>query len=339
MPGASIPPERLAEAGVWVARLHGDDRDDAVEAAFRQWLQAHPLNSRAFELCTEVWEDSLSLRRIVPLATQSAPRVASRLFRPFVALAATLVAALVLGFFLLQPGGVSTGVGEQRLLTLKDGTRVFLNTATRVVVRYDKSVRRVDLEDGEALFDVAKQFDRPFLVQAGSRRIRALGTSFVVRRDDEQTAVTLVEGRVMVTSEAPLPPAQSQGKSANDVGAAGITEAFTLAPGQRLTFAAGKKPKQDTPSLDKAIAWRRGQVVLDDTPLSSAVAEMNRYSSVKLVIERPDAGALLINGLFQVGDSASFAKAVAGTYGLVVVERQGTIVLSGAPAGQAPQPP
>jgi transmembrane sensor len=105
-----------------------------------------------------------------------------------------------------------------------------------------------------------------------------------------------------------------------------------LSPGQRLTFPADKEAQLDTPSLGRAIAWRQGHIILDDTPLSNAASEMNRYNSVKLVVERPEAQALLINGLFQVGDSLSFAKAVGKTYGLTVTERPHEIVLSGTPA-------
>jgi transmembrane sensor len=106
---------------------------------------------------------------------------------------------------------------------------------------------------------------------------------------------------------------------------------FTLTPGQRLTFTGGSATKLDTPSVEKTIAWRRGQVILDDTPLEVAADEMNRYNSTKLVVAHPDAAALLINGLFQAGDSTHFANAVAQAYGLEVVERGNEIILSGRP--------
>ncbi len=324
----AIPPERLAEAGVWIARLHSGDRDQAAVAGVKQWLQASPLNARAFELATEVWEESQNLRRVMPFAVTAPPLRRSRLPLAFAATALAVV-GIVLGMFLYQHAGVSTDVGEQRLLTLQDGTHVFLNTATRVIVRYDRSVRKVELKTGEALFDVAKRPDWPFVVEAGGRRVNALGTSFVVRRDEQGLAVTLVEGRVTVTPDVPSPPGRRAGNVLT--GAASSGEVFALWPGQRLTFPAGKQAQFDTPSMGRAIAWRQGHIVLDDTPLSSAVSEMNRYNSVKLVVETPEAKTLLVNGLFQVGDSLSFAKAVGKTYGLAVTERPHEIVLSGTP--------
>jgi transmembrane sensor len=237
-----IPPERVAEAGVWIARLHDDERSPALEAGFRQWLQADPLNVRAFEPATEVWEDAASLRRIIPFTPT--PPVKNN--RPWHQTIARSVAATVLvGVFLSsypRSDGVATGLGEQRMLTLDDGTRVYFNTATHVVVRYDKRARRVELKMGEALFEVAKRSDWPFIVTAGSEQVRALGTSFVVRRDDHELVVTLVEGKVTIS------PVSVSLVTEN----LGLGEAATLAPGQRLTLAMGKAAQFDTPSLDKA---------------------------------------------------------------------------------------
>jgi transmembrane sensor len=337
-----IPADRLAEAGVWIARLHGDDRDPALEAGFRQWLKAHPLNARAFELTTEVWEDSQNLRRVVPFAHQVAPAAAQRRTRlsssMIVAVAAAAI-VVVISALLYFPRGVVTGVGEQRQLVLADGTRVFLNTATRALVHYDKDARHVELKYGEALFDVAKRPNWPFIVQVGDRQVTALGTSFIVRREDDRIAVTLVEGKVAVTpvrsGQAPqLPAIAAPGTGpddATDDSSAGAGEAITLTPGQRLMIAVDMPAQIDMPSLDQAIAWRRGQVVLDDTPLATAIAEMNRYSAIKLSIERPEAARVLVNGLFQAGDSMSFANAIAHTYGLRVVERRNEITLVGTP--------
>jgi transmembrane sensor len=321
-----IPPECVAEAGVWIARLHGDDRDRDLENGFRQWLRANAMNAKAFELATEVWEDAANLRRIIPFAPSVLPKRRLRFSFAFAILAAAAASAVLvmIAALYLYSNSVSTAVGEQRMLSLDDGSRIYLNTATRVVVNYDKRVREVRLEAGEALFDVAKRPDWPFIVTAGDRQVRALGTSFVVRRDDERLAVTLVEGKVTVSLESPHPGVDNSRPSELQV--------FTLKPGQRLILAAGKAPQLDAPPLDKATAWRRGQVVFDDTPLSAAIPEMNRYSPIKvIVIERPESGAILINGLFQAGDSASFAQAVAETYGLRVVEHGDEIDLLGIP--------
>lgn len=337
-PKVQVPPELLAEAGVWIARLHGPNRTADMDNGFRQWLATSPLHARAFELATEVWDDSQNLLRVLPWESA---RSRGQGFRVAMALAAAAIVAVVGTFLYLHQAGVSTQVGEQRLLTLEDGTRVFLNTDTRVLVRYNERERRVELANGEALFDVAKRGNWPFIVSAGGRQIRALGTSFVVRRDEAQrrVSVTLVEGKVSVESVGDVrEPEHADNASAIDseIVDAGDNVSTTrqpivLAAGERLTFADDRPPALDRPTLEAVIAWRRGQVVLDDTPLADAVAEMNRYSVTKLVIARPEAGDLLVNGLFQAGDSESFATAVAQTYGLEVVEEGTRIVLAGVP--------
>ncbi len=334
----AVPEDLIAEAGVWIARLHGPQRDESMEQGFRQWMRTSPDHARAFELASGVWDDAQLLSRV-------AYKSEVRARRPFqwkvtgtvVALCASIVVAVVL----LQSSAVTTRVGEQRSLTLEDGSRVFMNTDTRISEHYDESVRRITLLSGEALFEVAKQTERPFIVVAGERQVRALGTSFVVRYEPSraQAAVTLVEGKVSVSataaSEATLrAPVESSaqertgGDSASD---ASGTVVVVLSAGERATFAASRKPVIDRPSLDKATAWRRGQVSLDEMPLAAAAAEMNRYNTRRLVIDDPQAAALPINGLFQAGDSESFAHAVAEAYGLDVVAERDRIVIRGAP--------
>jgi transmembrane sensor len=117
-----------------------------------------------------------------------------------------------------------------------------------------------------------------------------------------------------------------------------VPQVFTLTPGQRLTFLAGQA-RLDNASRDKAVAWRRGEIIFDDTPLSDAASELNRYSKEKLVVEQPAAQAMRVTGLFQTGDSLSFAHAVAQSYGLTVEERSDQIVLSGVPVLHTPAKP
>jgi len=205
-------------------------------------------------------------------------------------------------------------------------------------VHFDKQLRQVELEKGEALFDVAKHPGWPFVVTAGDRRVRAVGTSFVVRRDAKNLAVTLVEGKVTVApmhsvpqgrmTQSAAPPAPGLDNQSQFL-QAGAESVFTLSPGQRLLFAPSKPPKVDRPSLERVVAWQRGQVAFDNTPLVEAVAEMNRYSTVRLVVEDPAAAAIRLSGIFRAGDSANFAQAVARTYQLQVREVASEIVLAG----------
>jgi transmembrane sensor len=307
-----------AEAAAWIARLHGPHRTREVEAGFRRWMAEHPERAAAFELLTDTWEKSAQVRRrpIEKVASWGLVGFRVDFSRAVLATVAIAVFAVIGTIFFLHSDAVATAIGEQRALALEDGTRVYLNTNSRARVRYDKAVRRVDLEQGEALFEVAKRPDWPFIVTAGDKEVRALGTAFIVRRDSANLTVTLVEGKVTVM------PVESAGAPAP------MSETEVLSPGQRVTFAGSAVPKLDRPALDKVTAWQRGQVAFDSTPLADAVADMNRYSTVRLVIEDPKTAAIPISGIFRAGDSVNFAHAVAKTYRLQLRDHSHEIILA-----------
>jgi len=227
---------------------------------------------------------------------------------------------IVSAIFHFRPMTISTAVGEQRVMSLEDGTRISLNTSSRAVIRYEKKRRHVILESGEAFFEVAKIPNWPFVVSVGNREVTALGTTFLVRTDLQQVAVTLLEGRVAVAPADASVPQPGTTPSVPTI----------LGPGERATFMANQRSARlDRPALEMLTAWQRGRVLIEDLTLEDAVAEMNRYSTLPLVIERPEAQHLRVSGIFRAGDSLSFAMAVAQTYGLTVEQQSGRILLSG----------
>src|SRR5690606_24109038 len=150
------------------------------------------------------------------------------------------------------------------------------NTATRIVVHYNKQRRHIELKTGEAHFEVAKRADWPFVVSAGNRQVTALGTAFTVRREPDQLTVTLVEGKVAVTPETGAFGTSSEPSTAEST--------ITLMPGQRAVFVAERLAALDRPDLQKTLAWQRREVAFDDTPLLDAIEDMNRYSIVPLAL-------------------------------------------------------
>ncbi len=169
------------------------------------------------------------------------------------------------------------------------------------------------MDRGEAYLEVAKDARRPFMVIAGSETITALGTTFLVRYEKGGTAVTLLEGSVIV---APVDPRQgSPAVSQKEVPEPGTV---VLSPGERATYAAAGTVTVDKPKPQTTAAWRRGEVVLDETPLESAVSEMNRYEHRQIVIDDPRIGSLPISGVYRTGDGAGFALAIATAYDLQI---------------------
>jgi transmembrane sensor len=213
-----------------------------------------------------------------------------------------------------------------------------MNSETRVRIAFENQRRRVELTRGEALFEVTQDASRPFVVVVGHHRVTALGTSFVVRFESDHSSVTLVEGRVAIDS-APspgepvaVPPDGRPNKNVQDPQpavrkGAGGPSAWVLSAGQRLTFEPAGAAKIDVPSLESVLAWRRGEVILNDTPLEEAVAEMNHYDKTILVIEGPALAALPVSGLYHTGDNEGFARSLAKMYHLDLDERDGRIYL------------
>ena len=202
--GVAKPSRKMvAEAAAWITRLHGSSRSAEVEAGFREWLAADAGHAAAFEGMTEIWDTMPAvpagqLPRVVVL-----PR--SPVSRPWVrAAAAIALCAVIACAFVYLPRGLSyaTETGEQRIVNLDDGSRVSLNSGTRMAIRFADHERRIVLEEGEAYFEVAQDSRRPFVVVAGTHRVTALGTSFVVRYEGDRTAVVLVDGAQSVSHMA-----------------------------------------------------------------------------------------------------------------------------------------
>lgn len=291
----------IAEAAAWLARLRSDSRPPEAEAAFRLWLDESPEHRAAFEAVSAAWDASGAAS---PPRRQPLRRVALA--------AAILLAVAVPGIvWVLAPAPVATAVGERRTLALADGSLVTLNTGTELVAHFDDDERRVRLRRGEASFDVAKDVNRPFVVEAGSTRIEALGTSFDVRWLAGAIAVTLGEGRVRIVDDTGQRPVVA-----------------VLAPGERFVRDARRAdPVLRDVDLTAARAWREGKLVFDDTALAAAVAEVNRYSERPIQLADADVHDLRVSGSFDAARGLAFARAVADLHGLTIEAGEAAIVV------------
>ena len=312
-----------AEASVWIVKLHGEDRSAELEAGLREWLSADPENARQFEYMSDVWElgGTVTADRLPRMRSWHSTAARAR-WIPASVVTALCVGALLALYFNWTRSFYVTEHGEQRLVRLQDGSTVYLNSDSRLRVDFDSTTRRVSLERGEGLFEVAKDARHRFVVDAGSRHVTALGTTFVVRYEPTRTAITLVEGKVAVSSGDEV-EAVSQPSSAADTAMTPVT----LVPGERLVLVRNSAPRVDTPRMDAVTAWRRGQVVLDATALRDAVSEMNRYDRRRLVIDDAGLESVHVSGVYQTGDSLGFAQAIAELHHLAVREDSGEIHL------------
>lgn len=317
-----------AEAAVWLARLHGPGRSRAMELECLAWQAQSVAHRLAFERSTETWQDVAGITLTSYASAANAERRrrgAGRLPRWRWQLPALAVCVAVAWLFVqINEGSYTSQIGEQRIVALPDGSRMSLNTATRVRVDFTAKRRAVTVEDGEVLFEVAKDARRPFVVQVAGTEVVATGTEFLVRynqdaKADEALAVTLVEGQVIVRGEA--------GRATPS-----LAEPVVMQPGQRVrvgrSASAQAAVQLDRRVIDEALAWRRGNVVFNDVTLPDAAAEMNRYSATLVTVEGEALSRLGVSGSFRAGDNVGFARALAEVFGLAVHAQGDQLVLA-----------
>lgn len=327
--------ETREAAAQWFAKLRRTSISDSEEADFASWLAAAPANVAAYDSIEAAWNRAgavqdhpqIMARREAALSRHR--RLPLRFLWPVAAIAASLVVAIMMTTSPSQPTSrvfdhtsariyvvptalnsslaeYATKVGERRVVRLADGSAVTLDTDTRLRVASLDSKRLVMLERGRAFFQVAKDSHRPFVVVAGDKRVMALGTAFEVRLEPGRMSVTLREGRVRVETA----------DSAGGVGAGGQVQAAELVPGTRLVTSTSNGWELAKVDVSRDLSWTKGQLVFDDEDLASVIAEMNRYSSTKLMIRDPALQHTRVSGVFDAGKPLAFAIALS-SYNLV----------------------
>jgi transmembrane sensor len=182
----------------------------------------------------------------------------------------------------------STGVGEQRVISLSDGSTVTMNTDSEISVRLTQTVRTIRLVRGEALFAVAHDTKRPFDVHVAETVIRAVGTEFDVYRQSASTRVAVINGLVQVSTGKAVPafPTQrSGGRSGPNPGSLSArplnaTTQFVAAGEAAVVATSGEISRRSVTDPDNAVAWRRNKLVFEDETLTNIAAEFNRYNSI-----------------------------------------------------------
>lgn len=306
------------EAATWLARLNSRTVGTADLEAFFAWRRM-PGHAETYDRLEAHWRQSLDLSGdpdiaaavTHTLATEAQPR--RKWTSPQAAIAAVLIVLAACASFLLITRDTiyETATGEQRLVRLEDGTRVHLDTDTRLRVASGGS-RTLVLEKGRALFGVAHDPQNPFSVTTRHTRVIALGTSFEVEQIGDEVAVAMVEGKVAVEM---TPPAKR--------GAV-----LKLSAGQAVRVSPGGPGQITAADTGMISAWTRGRLEFRDTPLASAIAEVNRYTRTKLALKSRQWAEQRVNGGFAVGDSEAFIDAVTALYPLrAVTLTDGTVEL------------
>jgi transmembrane sensor len=323
------------EAADWYARLRAENVSEIDAARFRAWIAADPAHRREFESIDDFWSDLeviaaspevLRERAAIARRRAAAARKPIRPGRRIVWAAAAAV-LLVIGVVAFTHGARTdryvTGIGEQRIVTLSDGSVITLNTATDLRLDFSPARRGVELVSGQANFEVAKDAARPFVVTAGNRSIRAVGTQFDVFKSGDKVTVTLIEGKVAVTPADVSPASASRSLSTKP-------DEIVLAAGEQLSYGLKSAPTAPKDAdIRRVEAWRVRKLDFSDTPLAEAIAEANRYSVAQIVLEAPAFKDERISGRFEAGRNDLFAEGLEGYFHFHVERlRDGQIVLT-----------
>jgi transmembrane sensor len=319
------------EAARWFAHLQGGVATDADWLAFETWLQASPAHASAYERLEGLWVDLdyapvskelggrplLAARRRLPLRPQAKGLGARGPGRWTWAGAAAAVAAslaVVVGLG-LQPGALATqtfetAAGQTRDITLADGTHIRLNAASKITVSLGRDARRVEMADAEAVFDVAHDVRRPFLIGVGDRQVRVVGTEFNLRHRDDQVDLTVRRGVVEVR------PADALGAAPTRVT---VGQELTHTEGQ-----AGQILKVADPI--QSFAWTNGQLIYKDQPLADVAADLSRRFSVPVRTADARTAALRFSGVLVTDNEPDVLRRLAA-YAPVRIERTADAII------------
>ena len=230
----------------------------------------------------------------------------------------------------------ATAIGEQRSLELEDGSVVELNSRSKIVVRYSRQGRNVELVEGQALFRVVKDATRPFVVKVGATLVRAVGTEFDVYAKRDSTIVTVVEGRVAILTDHPISPPIPGAPSApvdtphrSNVQfpsvAPGKIGNILVASGEQLTVSPQEIQKDEHSNIANATAWTQRQLVFESASLSDVADEFNRYNDKQLIVEDPRLDTFHVSGVFSSTDPASLIRFLRARPELRIVETDSQI--------------
>ncbi|MDO8826369.1 FecR family protein [Methylophaga sp.] len=288
--------QTLEEAAEWFALLRDGQASNEYKLAWHQWLDAKPENKKAWLYVEKISHSFETLQQTPdPQSTADNLFTANQRLRQRRRLLSGMVSIAAIGFVghfswnkkwfpdsvMALAADYHTSVGQQRNITLADGSQIWLNTATAINVDFTAQQRRIQLLHGEIYIETAKAPDRSFVVDTSQGRLTALGTQFNVMNHQKDIELAVYEGRVAVQTNNAQHAELQQGETAR--------------------FRANQiQPKQ--PSITARQAWRQGLLVAEDMTLQELIAELNRYQHGYINIT-DEIAQLKVYGSFPLSDT------------------------------------
>ncbi|MBU3016765.1 FecR domain-containing protein [Paraglaciecola agarilytica] len=304
----------------WLTQLYKGEPSEADKINFVQWLKASKENAKAYKKLEQQWRD-ITLVNEPFLQTRSVGvskknnqqdtkrngqiRNSNKL--SWIGLAASVLFVAVTYVFWpssdVQPRIWQTGIGETQIVKLSDGSEVTLDAASSISVEINDTSRRVNMQYGNAYFDVHKGLSTPFKVITSRGVISVLGTEFEVRTSEQNMRLIVAEGSVSLSRLA-----------GND----DMQELDVLTAGDRVWIPQEGSLKRDTIALDKIATWKDGRLTYVDTPLSIVVEDANRYRKLPIHIDSDSLKEMLITTSFSLEESEKLLTALESHYSVQV---------------------
>lgn len=354
-----IHPHVRREAIDWFIAFSEREVDASGRDSFDSWLRTSPEHIRAYLRISALWESAGLLaeskgvdveeltqraRSTGDVVALSVDQTASGIPRreraavrrptastawPAIAACLLLVSAIAGGMFWWRSTPVlvyQSDAAERRTVRLPDGSSVQLNARSRIVLHFTRRERAVDLVEGQALFSVAKDPSRAFIVRSDATRVTAVGTRFDVYRKVSGIIVTVLEGKVAIRIDR-----HAEDSTPGRVSALTAAASPALASaGEQAVASFGAPTSVYRANVRAATAWTEGKLMFDSTPLREVVAEFNRIDVRRLVIEDDSLLTLHITGVFPAADPSQLVAFLRQRFGLSIRETREEVRLSSA---------
>jgi len=311
MKNTKLIDDSTQEAAEWFLKTQGGNMTEADYLTWQEWLAENDTNQQAFAKAEDCWHalDAITTHRVTQGTIN---RFMPMMAKVAAGIAASLIIALSIGFFYqsdhavpLQATTYQTDRAEHKIIQLEDGSKINLGAKSIINVSYDDAERHITLVRGEAVFDVTKDKNRPFVVKTGKGTATAIGTKFNIHTNDHNVVVTVIEGLVEVNPDPgnmDVPrPRVSAGKAISYQSNGHISEITAT-------------------NVDAATSWEKGLLVRVDTPLYSVIEDVNRYSSREIIIGDPDLNNIKFTGTILNDGIDNWLQGLSIAYPIIILD-------------------
>ncbi|MFT5851601.1 MAG: transmembrane sensor [Colwellia sp.] len=304
------------EASIWLVRLDNGHLSDPSRKELKAWLSADKRHPIALKAMTDIWDDMDEVLMLInndSSKSLSLWRLLNPVFEPFVLAASVSFLAIIIWLAMpinVQKSSYATLIGQQMSATFDDGSIIHLNTNSSIETEFSDEKRIIKLIKGEALFEVAHDPNRPFLVYAGDRLVQAIGTEFVIHLKSENIQVTVTDGKVKMSKVA-LNTKLTDIKELNNTTIQ--KDDVYLTKGEKVIVSSNQAPKLtriEPDNIKRKLSWLDGKLIFVNEELFDVIQEINRYVDIEIVLKDPSLHKTKISGRFNLEDSEALIEAI-----------------------------